>query len=76
LIDRVTSTIVRWGEQGGYFADAASRDAFRDELIHLLVEQKMAFNSPVWFNVGVQPKPQCSRASSTRSTTAWNRSWG
>src|SRR6266852_4230073 len=60
LISRVASTIVRWGEQGGYYADAASRDAFRDELIHLLVEQKMAFNSPVWFNVGVQPKPQCS----------------
>src|SRR5580765_4371392 len=60
LIARVTSTIVRWGEQGGYFADSASRDAFHDELTHLLVEQKMAFNSPVWFNVGVQPKPQCS----------------
>src|SRR5437588_297643 len=44
----------------GYFADADSRDAFRDELTHLLVEQKMSFNSPVWFNVGVQPKPQCS----------------
>ena len=60
LIGRVANTIVRWGEQGGYFADAGSRDAFRDELTHLLVEQKMAFNSPVWFNVGVQPKPQCS----------------
>ncbi len=60
LISRVADTIVRWGEEGGYFADAASRDAFRDELTHLLVEQKMAFNSPVWFNVGVQPKPQCS----------------
>jgi len=60
LISRVANTIVRWGDQGGYFADAASRDAFRDELTHLLVEQKMAFNSPVWFNVGVQPKPQCS----------------
>jgi len=60
LINRVVNTIVRWGEAGGYFADAASRDAFRDELTHLLVEQKMAFNSPVWFNVGVQPKPQCS----------------
>jgi ribonucleoside-diphosphate reductase alpha chain len=60
LISRVANTIVRWGEAGGYFADAASRDAFRDELTHLLVEQKMAFNSPVWFNVGVQPKPQCS----------------
>ncbi|HTT33148.1 MAG TPA: vitamin B12-dependent ribonucleotide reductase [Methylomirabilota bacterium] len=60
LIGRVANTVVRWGEQGGYFADTASRDAFRDELTHLLVEQKMAFNSPVWFNVGVQPKPQCS----------------
>src|SRR5258707_9683098 len=60
LIGRVASTIVRWGEQDGYFADMASRDAFRDELTHLLVEQKMSFNSPVWFNVGVQPKPQCS----------------
>jgi len=60
LIARVVDTIVYWGEQGGYFASTASRDAFRDELTHLLVEQKMAFNSPVWFNVGVQAKPQCS----------------
>src|SRR5438477_4395856 len=60
LITRVVNTIVRWGSEGGYFADNASRDAFRDELTHLLVEQKMAFNSPVWFNVGVQSKPQCS----------------
>jgi ribonucleoside-diphosphate reductase alpha chain len=60
LIGRVVGTIVRWGEECGYFADMASRDAFRDELTHLLVEQKMSFNSPVWFNVGVQPKPQCS----------------
>src|ERR1700757_4514422 len=60
LIGRVVNTIVGWGEKGSYFADTASRDAFRDELTHLLVEQKMAFNSPVWFNVGVQPKPQCS----------------
>jgi ribonucleoside-diphosphate reductase alpha chain len=60
LISRVVNTIVCWGEEGGYFADSESRDAFRDELTHLLVEQKMAFNSPVWFNVGVQPKPQCS----------------
>src|SRR5947209_823149 len=60
LIRRVADTIVRWGEEGGDFASAESRNAFRDELTHLLVEQKMAFNSPVWFNVGVQPKPQCS----------------
>jgi len=60
LISRVVNTIVALGQEGGYFANEASRDAFRDELTHLLVEQKMAFNSPVWFNVGVQPKPQCS----------------
>src|ERR1700686_3525082 len=60
LIGRVTDTIVKWGEKGGYFASTAARDAFRDDLTHLLVQQKMSFNSPVWFNVGVQPKPQCS----------------
>ena len=56
LIGRVVNTIVRWGEAGGYFASNESRDTFHDELAHLLVDQKMAFNSPVWFNVGVQPK--------------------
>src|SRR6202140_5444626 len=60
LISRVVDTIVGWGEKGGYFASTPARDAFRDELSHLLVEQKVAFNSPVWFNVGVQAKPQCS----------------
>ncbi|HEY2546755.1 MAG TPA: vitamin B12-dependent ribonucleotide reductase [Candidatus Acidoferrum sp.] len=60
LIGRVVNTIVRWGQEGGYFDSDASQDTFKDELTHLLVEQKMAFNSPVWFNVGVQPKPQCS----------------
>ncbi|MGH9739889.1 MAG: vitamin B12-dependent ribonucleotide reductase [Candidatus Acidiferrales bacterium] len=60
LIGRVVDTVVRWGEEGGYFADAQSKVAFQDELTHLLVEQKVAFNSPVWFNVGVQAKPQCS----------------
>src|ERR1700692_1866615 len=60
LIGRVVDTIVRWGEEGGYFASPESKNIFRDELTHLLVEQKVAFNSPVWFNVGVQAKPQCS----------------
>jgi ribonucleoside-diphosphate reductase alpha chain len=60
LICRVADTIVRWGEQGSYFGSVTDRDAFRDELVHLIVTQKMAFNSPVWFNVGVQRKPQCS----------------
>src|SRR5437899_11832796 len=44
LIGRVVNTIVRWGEEGGYFADTAARDAFRDELTHLLGGQTMAFN--------------------------------
>ncbi|GAC1624388.1 MAG: vitamin B12-dependent ribonucleotide reductase [Candidatus Acidiferrum sp.] len=60
LISRVVDTIVRWGQESGYFSDSESRNVFRDELTHLLVEQKMSFNSPVWFNVGVQAKPQCS----------------
>jgi ribonucleoside-diphosphate reductase alpha chain len=60
LIGRVVDSIVRWGDEGGYFAGPEAKAAFRDELTHLLVEQKMAFNSPVWFNVGVQAKPQCS----------------
>src|SRR5271154_2673046 len=60
LIARVVDTIVRWGDEGGYFSSTESKNVFRDELTHLLVEQKMAFNSPVWFNVGVQAKPQCS----------------
>src|SRR5580658_4546096 len=60
LIGRVVDTIVRWGDEGGYFASPESKNIFHEELTHLLVEQKMAFNSPVWFNVGVQAKPQCS----------------
>src|ERR1700724_3605776 len=60
LISRVVDTIVRWGEEGGYFVTPESKNIFRDELAHLLVQQKVAFNSPVWFNVGVQAKPQCS----------------
>src|SRR2546427_792763 len=60
LISRVVDTIVGWGEQGGYFVSSTDQETLRDELTHLLVEQKMSFNSPVWFNVGVQPKAQCS----------------
>src|SRR2546429_2019257 len=43
LISRVVDTIVGWGEQGGYFASSTDRETFRDELTHLLVEQKMSF---------------------------------
>jgi ribonucleoside-diphosphate reductase alpha chain len=52
LIQRVAETIRDWGWQQGYFATAEDRDIFHDELVHILVQQKAAFNSPVWFNVG------------------------
>jgi len=60
LIGRVVSTIGEWGEAQGYFATPGDRAAFADELTHLLLHQKASFNSPVWFNMGVEPKPQCS----------------
>jgi len=60
LLSRVVGTIVGWGESQGYFSTAEDRDVFRDELTHLLLEQRACFNSPVWFNVGVEAHPQCS----------------
>jgi ribonucleoside-diphosphate reductase alpha chain len=60
MIDRVADTITGWGIDGGYFADEDSAEVFNAELKHLLVNQKAAFNSPVWFNVGVEETPQCS----------------
>jgi ribonucleoside-diphosphate reductase alpha chain len=60
MVDRVAGTITRWGSKGGYFASDADAEAFQAELTHLLVNQRAAFNSPVWFNVGVEPDPQCS----------------
>ncbi len=58
-IDRVVKTIGSWGEKYGYF-EAPAREILEDELTHLLVYQKTAFNSPVWFNVGIVEHPQCS----------------
>jgi len=60
LIERVAATITGYGEKGGYFATAADRDAFHDELAAILVNQVASFNSPVWFNVGIEEKPQAS----------------
>ncbi len=60
LIGRVVDTLTAWGEKGGYFATEADRDTFRDELKYLLLHQMMSFNSPVWFNCGVEERPQCS----------------
>ena len=52
LVGRVAETIRDWGMTGGYFATAADAGIFHDELVHMLLTQKAAFNSPVWFNVG------------------------
>ncbi|MBN2430866.1 MAG: vitamin B12-dependent ribonucleotide reductase [Acidobacteria bacterium] len=60
LISRVVDTITRWGQSQDYFATEQDARIFAEELTHLLVHQKAAFNSPVWFNVGVEEKPQCS----------------
>ncbi len=60
LIGRVADTIAEWGREGGYFASAEDADTFHAELTHILLHQYACFNSPVWFNVGIEPKPQCS----------------
>jgi ribonucleoside-diphosphate reductase alpha chain len=58
LVSRVVDTIRRWGEKNNYFATEKDAEVFAHELTHLLVNQKAAFNSPVWFNVGVPDTPQ------------------
>jgi len=58
VIDRVADTITNWGIQGGYFVDDDEAEAFRNELKFILVTQRAAFNSPVWFNIGVKGVPQ------------------
>ncbi|HET9199277.1 MAG TPA: vitamin B12-dependent ribonucleotide reductase [Solirubrobacterales bacterium] len=60
MIGRVAGTIANWGREGGYFASAEDADAFEMELTAILLNQKAAFNSPVWFNVGFEETPQCS----------------
>jgi len=60
MIDRVADTITEWGRRGDYFVNENSAEVFKAELKHLLVHQKASFNSPVWFNVGVEETPQCS----------------
>jgi ribonucleoside-diphosphate reductase alpha chain len=54
LVHRVVDTIADWGLEDGYFATRQDGENFRDELAHLMIHQKAAFNSPVWFNVGVK----------------------
>jgi ribonucleoside-diphosphate reductase alpha chain len=60
LIGRVVNTITDWARKQKYFASDAALQAFSDDLKYLLVNQKAAFNSPVWFNCGFEKAPQCS----------------
>jgi len=60
LIDRVVRTIADWGRQDGYFLTPEEADTFEAELKYLCLHQQMAFNSPVWFNVGIEKQAQCS----------------
>jgi ribonucleoside-diphosphate reductase alpha chain len=60
MISRVVDQLTEWGRKGGYFVDDESAAAFHDELTHLILNQCGTFNSPVWFNVGVEAHPQCS----------------
>jgi ribonucleoside-diphosphate reductase alpha chain len=52
LVGRVAETIRDWGIASGYFSSTQDAAIFHDELVAMLVSQKVAFNSPVWFNVG------------------------
>ena len=58
VVGRIVGTITAWGERDGYFADESEAALFRAELSHLLYTQRAAFNSPVWFNIGVAGVPQ------------------
>jgi ribonucleoside-diphosphate reductase alpha chain len=58
VVDRIVDTITAWGIEANYFVDEEEAETFCAELKHLLITQKAAFNSPVWFNIGVKNVPQ------------------
>jgi len=60
LIGRVVNTVTGWGRADGYFATEEDSEIFADELTYILLHQMVCFNSPVWFNCGIEEKPQCS----------------
>src|SRR3989339_898511 len=60
MVDRVAKTISNWGRTQGYFKDEESAEIYEQELTYILINQHAAFNSPVWYNVGVEEHPQCS----------------
>ncbi|HEY5815907.1 MAG TPA: vitamin B12-dependent ribonucleotide reductase [Solirubrobacterales bacterium] len=82
MIGRVAGTISGWGREGGYFATDEDAEAFEAELTSILLNQKAAFNSPVWFNVGFEERPQCSACfilsvdDSMESILDWNTKEG
>jgi ribonucleoside-diphosphate reductase alpha chain len=82
MIGRVAGTIANWGREGGYFASEEDADAFEMELTAILLNQKAAFNSPVWFNVGFEETPQCSACfilsveDTMESILSWNTKEG
>jgi ribonucleoside-diphosphate reductase alpha chain len=82
MIRRVAGTIAGWGREGGYFATDDDVAAFENELIHILLHQMAAFNSPVWFNVGFEESPQSSACfilsveDTMESILAWNTKEG
>ncbi len=82
MIGRVAGTISGWGREGDYFASAEDADVFEAELTSILLNQKAAFNSPVWFNVGFEERPQCSACfilsveDTMESILSWNTKEG
>ncbi|HEX3608861.1 MAG TPA: vitamin B12-dependent ribonucleotide reductase [Solirubrobacterales bacterium] len=82
MIGRVAGTISAWGRRGGYFASDEDAEVFEAELTSILLNQKAAFNSPVWFNVGFEERPQCSACfilsveDNMDSILAWNTKEG
>ena len=58
MVDRVVDRITQWGVEGGYFTSLRDAQVFSDELKYLMVHQHASFNSPVWFNIGVEGVPQ------------------
>src|SRR5450759_4708127 len=66
LVVRVAETIRDWGMKDGYFRSSEDAATFHDELVHLLIRQHVAFNSPVWFNVG------CERVEPKSDATNWH----
>ncbi len=60
MINRITDTMTAWGREQGYFSTEEDAQIFHDELTHIILNQKATFNSPVWFNMGVDDHPQCS----------------